>query len=119
MPPPSAHPPPQQSRLLCGPVLRHVGATTATVWVQTDRPAEVEVLGCRAATFTVCANHFALVEVTGLEPGTSRPYQVHVDGELVWPQAGPGWPPSRIRTRGGNRPARVVFGQRRGAARVR
>ncbi|MGH4024410.1 MAG: alkaline phosphatase D family protein [Pseudonocardiaceae bacterium] len=98
------------SRLLLGPLLRHVGATTATVWVQTDRPAEVEVLGCRAATFTVCANHYALVEVTGLVPGTARPYQVYVDGELAWPPAGSGQPESRIRTRGGGGPVRVVFG---------
>ena len=101
---------PAHSRLLLGPLLRHVGATTATVWVQTNRPAEVEVLGCRTATFTVCAHHYALVEVTGLTPGTARPYQVHVDGELAWPPAASGLPESRIRTRGGAAPVRVVFG---------
>lgn len=101
---------PAHSRLLLGPLLRHVGATTATVWVQTDRPAAVEVLGCRAATFTVCANHYALVEVTGLAPGTATPYQVHVDGEPAWPPAASGRPESLIRTRGGDDPVRVVFG---------
>ncbi|MGH3904074.1 MAG: alkaline phosphatase D family protein [Pseudonocardiaceae bacterium] len=102
--------PPSHSRLLCGPVLRHVGATTATVWVETDRPAEVEVLGCRATTFTVCAHHYALVEVTGLQPDTARPYQVQVDSELVWPPPGSAWPQSWIRTRGADGPIRVVFG---------
>ncbi|MFE1786767.1 hypothetical protein ACFW9F_30405, partial [Streptomyces sp. NPDC059506] len=30
--------------LRLGPLLRHVGTTTATVWVETDRPCEVEVV---------------------------------------------------------------------------
>ncbi|MGH3783864.1 MAG: hypothetical protein ACRDRO_25395 [Pseudonocardiaceae bacterium] len=74
------------ARLLLGPVLRHVGATTATVWVQTSRPAEVEVLGCRASTFTVGEQHYALVTVSGLEPGSATTYQVHLDEQLVAPR---------------------------------
>ncbi len=101
---------PSSARLLLGPVLRHVGATTAAVWVQTDRPAEVEVLGCRASTFTVCDQHYALVEVSGLEPGSATTYQVHLNGELAWPRPRWPWPDSRIRTRGGGGPVRVVFG---------
>jgi hypothetical protein len=31
--------------LRLGPLLRHVGADDATVWVKTDAPCEVEVLG--------------------------------------------------------------------------
>ncbi|MGH3994685.1 MAG: alkaline phosphatase D family protein, partial [Pseudonocardiaceae bacterium] len=96
-------------------MLRHVGTTTAHVWVQTDGPAEVEVLGTRASTFSVCAHHYALVEVTGLEPGTATPYQVQVDGELGWPPRGSAWPDSQIRTRGSGRPVRVVFGSCRHA----
>ncbi|PZS12343.1 MAG: phosphodiesterase [Pseudonocardiales bacterium] len=103
------------ARLLLGPVLRHVGATTATVWVQTSRPAQVEVLGCRASTFTLGDQHYALVEVCGLEPGSATAYQVHLDGQLVWPRPGSPWPDSRIRTRGGNAPVRVVFGSCRRA----
>jgi phosphodiesterase/alkaline phosphatase D-like protein len=95
--------------LLLGPVLRHVGATTATVWVQTSRPAQVEVLGWRAATFTVREQHYALVEISGLEPGSSTTYQVHLDGQLVWPRPRSPWPDSRIRTRGSEAPVRVVF----------
>ncbi len=98
--------------LVLGPVLRHVGETTATVWVQTDAPAEVAVLGCTARTFQVQDYHYALVPVQGLAPDSTTEYQVHVDGHRVWPQPDSGFPPSVIRTRG---PAsaehlRVVFG---------
>ncbi len=106
---------PASARLLLGPVLRHVGATTATVWVQTSRPAEVDVLGCRASTFTVREHHYALVEVSGLEPGSATTYQVHLNGELAWPRPGWPWPDSRIRTRGSDAPVRVVFGSCRRA----
>jgi phosphodiesterase/alkaline phosphatase D-like protein len=104
-----------RARLLLGPVLRHVGRTTATVWVQTSCPAEVEVLGCRASTFTVCQQHYALVEVSGLEPNSVTTYQVHLDGELVWPRPGSPWPDSQIRTRGARAVVRVVFGSCRRA----
>jgi phosphodiesterase/alkaline phosphatase D-like protein len=97
------------ARLLLGPVLRHVGRTTATVWVQTSSPAEVEVLGCRGSTFTVREQHYALVEISGLEPGSVTTYQVHLDGEPVWPRPASSWPDSRIRTRGSDTPVRVVF----------
>ncbi|MDQ4033040.1 MAG: alkaline phosphatase family protein [Actinomycetota bacterium] len=103
------------ARLLLGPALRHVGRTTAAVWVQTDRPAEVEVLGCRASTFTVREQHYALVEVNGLQPGSVTPYQVHLNGKLAWPAPGSPWPASRIRTRGGSAAVRVVFGSCRHA----
>jgi phosphodiesterase/alkaline phosphatase D-like protein len=111
----STPPPFPSARLLLGPALRHVGTTTAAVWVQTDRPAEVEVLGCRASTFTVGEQHYALVEVNGLEPGSVTPYQVYLNGKLAWPAPGSPWPASRIRTRGGSAPVRVVFGSCRHA----
>jgi phosphodiesterase/alkaline phosphatase D-like protein len=95
--------------LLLGPVLRHVGATTATVWLQTSGPAQVEVLGCRASTFAVGEQHYALVQVSGLEPGSVTTYQVHLDEHLAWPRPGSPWPDSRIRTRGSDTPVRVVF----------
>jgi hypothetical protein len=99
-------------RLILGPVLRHVGETTASVWVQVDRPATVEVLGCAARTFEVAGHHYALVLVSGLEPDSSTPYEVHLDGERVWPPAVSPFPPSVIRTRGGasNDRNRIVFG---------
>ena len=98
--------------LLLGPVLRHVGETTAMVWVQTDEPAEVEVLGCSARTFQVQDQHYALVSVQGLAPDSTTEYQVHIDGTQVWPETDSEFPPSVIRTRG---PAasdrlRLIFG---------
>ena len=98
--------------LVLGPVLRHVGETTASVWVQTDGPATVTVLGCEAHTFEVRGHHYALVPVTGLEPESSVPYEVHVDGEQVWPPASTPFPPSRIRTRGpgSDHTNRIIFG---------
>ncbi|MFP5071211.1 alkaline phosphatase D family protein [Pseudonocardia nantongensis] len=98
--------------LLLGPVLRHVDETTATVWVQTVGRSRVEILGCRADTFEVAGLHYALVQVTGLEPDTRTPYEVHVDGVRCWPQPNSPFPPSAIATRG---PAteqhqKIVFG---------
>ncbi|MGB8381797.1 MAG: alkaline phosphatase family protein, partial [Dermatophilaceae bacterium] len=87
-------------RLLLGPLLRHVGATDATVWVETDGPADVEVLGFRERTWTVAGHHYAVVVVEGLEPGTSTPYEVRLDGEVAWPSTPSSWPDSRIRTLG-------------------
>ncbi|MGZ8666716.1 MAG: DUF7800 domain-containing protein, partial [Solirubrobacterales bacterium] len=95
--------------LLLGPLLRYVGETEATVWVETDSPCEVEVLGHRERTFTVDGHHFALVCVEGLEPGSETPYEVALDGERRWPQDSD-LPPSAIRTTGGAGPFDVCFG---------
>jgi hypothetical protein len=97
--------------LVLGPVLRHVGETTASVWVQTGRAAIVSVLGCSARTFEVAGHHYALVPVTGLTPGSRVPYEVEIDGERVWPPASSPFPASVIRTRGGTEDRhRVIFG---------
>ena len=86
--------------LVLGPVLRHVGETTASVWVQLERAANVSVLGCDARTFEVCGHHYAIVPVTGLAPDTRHSYQVHVDGVQVWPPRVTPYRQSIIRTRG-------------------
>ena len=96
--------------LLLGPLLRHVDPVSATLWVETDRPCEVEVLGHRARTFRVNGHHYALVVVDGLEPGSVTPYEVHLDGAQVWPPARSHFPPSRIRTTGGDGAFRLAFG---------
>jgi phosphodiesterase/alkaline phosphatase D-like protein len=98
--------------LRLGPILRHVGDTTATVWVQTDAPAEVTVLDCSARTFEVQGCHYALVPVQGLTPDSTTQYQVHVDGVKVWPEPDSEFPPSVIRTRGPDTAdrLRVIFG---------
>ncbi|MGF7238857.1 MAG: alkaline phosphatase D family protein [Frankia sp.] len=111
-------------RLVLGPMLRYVDATRATVWVETDRPCDVqvEVAGARAGqvlrpatrTFAVAGHHYGLVVVDGLAPGGAAPYTVSLDGTSVWPGDGP---PSVIATPlAGTRKARIAFGSCRVAA---
>lgn len=106
-------------RLLLGPVLRWVDPHRATLWVRTDRPCEVEVTAGagygRAHTFTAFGNHYGLVVVKGLTPGTAVPYHVRLNGTRVWPRPADGFPASRIRTPGSGRPVRLLFGSCREA----
>ncbi len=95
--------------LVLGPLLRYTGSTTATVWVETDSACEVEVLDHRTRTFEVEGHHYALVVVDNLPPGSTIPYEVRLEGEVVWPP-GDGRPPCAIRTRHGERQANLVFG---------
>ncbi|KAB2348548.1 alkaline phosphatase D family protein [Actinomadura rudentiformis] len=102
--------------LVLGPLLRHVGDRTATVWVEADRPSEVRVfneergLDATARTFTVHGHHYALVEIDGLEPGSDTPYSVAIDGETVWPDDVTRFPQSRIRTLDPAGTLRISFG---------
>ncbi|UGS35472.1 hypothetical protein DSM104329_01860 [Capillimicrobium parvum] len=98
------------AELTLGPMLRHVGPTEATVWVETDTACEVEVLGHEARTFTVEGHHFAIVCLTGLEPGTTTPYEVALDGERRWPAGESRFPPSVIRTPAEDDPLELAFG---------
>jgi hypothetical protein len=93
-----------------GPVLRYVGETEATIWVETDVPCEVEILGHRTRTWQVEGHHYALLHIDGLEPGSSTEYAVALDGETVWPQATSMFPASTIRTLKPGEPGRMVFG---------
>ncbi|MBW4721629.1 alkaline phosphatase D family protein [Saccharothrix obliqua] len=100
------------AELVLGPVLRHVDSTSATVWVETDAACEVTVAGGRARTFQAGEQHFALVVVEGLAPGASTPYDVRLDGRVVWPEPGSPLPAPRIRT---GPVERIVFGSCRAA----
>jgi hypothetical protein len=102
--------------LVLGPLLRHVDPVSATVWVETDRPCDVDVLGRRARTFCVGGHHYALVVVEDLEPGSTTPYEVRLDGVQVWPPRDSEFPPSRIRTPGRRGPFRLAFGSCRYAS---
>ena len=102
--------------LILGPLLRYVGETDAVIWVETDGPCEVEVLGARERTFRVCGHHYALVSPGGLEPATWYEYEVTLDGERVWPEADSVFPPSAFRTYPKDGPLHVVFGSCRVAA---
>jgi hypothetical protein len=96
--------------LILGPMLRYLDETSATVWVETDTACEVEVLGRRDRTFCVEGHHYAIVPITGLEPGETYPYEVSLDGAQRWPLAGSEFPPSAIRTIHPDRPMKIVFG---------
>lgn len=72
--------------LILGPLLRYVGETAATVWVETDVACEVTVTAGdgtrgdtpRAAvrTFHVQGHHYGLVVLDGLASGGTYPYQI-------------------------------------------
>src|SRR5215212_1950948 len=100
--------------LVLGPLLRHVGPSDATVWVETDSPCEVEVRAwkssSRSRTFRVGTHHYALVQATGLEPGVSHEYEVRLDGEVVWPVPDSRFPPSVVRIPGEGEDVKLVFG---------
>lgn len=96
--------------LTLGPLLRHVDEASATIWVETDRPCQVEVLGRRARTFTVAGHHYALVVIDGLRPGTEYEYTVTLDAAVRWPAPDSVFPPSTLRTLDGARPRRLLFG---------
>lgn len=89
--------------LRLGPLLRYVDESSATVWVETDRPCEVHVrcasgAGGAERTWQVAGHHYALVPVAGLTPDTETPYRVLLDGQEVWPLPDSRYPPSTIRT---------------------
>jgi hypothetical protein len=98
------------AQLVLGPLQRYVGETEAVIWVETDEPCEVEVLGHRERTFRVAGHDYALVVVDDLEPGTTTEYEVALDGERRWPEPDSELPPSVIRTVGGGEPVRIAFG---------
>ena len=98
------------AKLVLGPLLRYVGETDATIWVETDSPCEVEILGRKAKTFGVEGHHYALVAIQELEPGSSTEYEVALDGERVWPEEGSDLPPSVLRTFREGEQVELVFG---------
>jgi hypothetical protein len=98
------------AELVLGPLLRYVDETSATIWVETDVPCEVEVLGRTARTFCVNGHHYALVVIEELAPGSIQPYDVALDGERRWPEEGSPFPPSVIRTIDPESRLKIVFG---------
>ncbi|HKP89103.1 MAG TPA: alkaline phosphatase D family protein [Thermoleophilaceae bacterium] len=96
--------------LLLGPMLRYASATEVTLWMEVDGPCEVTVLGRSTRTFQARGRHYALLALTGLEPGSSQEYEVHLDGERRWPPEDGDLPPSRISTVPETGPVELVFG---------
>jgi hypothetical protein len=98
------------AELILGPMLRYLDETSATIWVEADAPCTVGVLGREARTFCVEGHHYAIVPITGLEPGETYEYEVALDGERRWPLDDSKFPPSAIRTIHPERPIKLVFG---------
>ena len=96
--------------LVLGPLLRYVSDTEATVWVETDAPCTVTVLDRSAETFTVSGHHYALVLLDGLQPGSTLPYEVALDGVTRWPPPDDPYPPCVIRTHTHDEQLRLAFG---------
>jgi PhoD-like phosphatase len=103
------------TELVLGPVVRYAGRDEATVWVETDGPAIVEVHpeGAPAAaerTFAVAGHHYAIVRCRDLPADAATPYTVELDGARVWPRDD-GFPPSVLRTHAGEHgAAHIIFG---------
>lgn len=95
---------------MLGPVLRHAAPGTATVWVETDRPCTVAILGRTARTFTVGGRHYALVALEDLDPTATLAYDVSLDGRIVRPPAGDWGPPPVLRPAPRDGRARVAVG---------
>ncbi|NUP15855.1 MAG: alkaline phosphatase family protein, partial [Streptomyces sp.] len=109
------------AELRLGPLLRYADGSSATVWVEASRPCAAEVRGADGArgesrTFQIAGHHYALIPVTGIAPGTSQSYEVHLDGTRVWPLPDSRFPPSVIRTPSAGGPVRLAFGSCRWAA---
>jgi hypothetical protein len=101
---------PEAPLLVLGPLLRYVGETAVTIWVETDRACQVEILGHHAQTFEVAGHHYGLVVADSLRPGAEYEYQVALDGVVCWPEPGSEFPSSAFRTLDPDRPLRLVFG---------
>jgi hypothetical protein len=101
-------------RLLLGPLLRYVDETSAAIWVETAGPATVTVTRGAASgtaqTFVVHDHHYALVELDGLQPGTTEAYSLAIDDDRVWPPAGSPFPDPVIATLEAGRPLHLSFG---------
>ncbi len=98
------------AKLVIGPLLRYVSDTAATVWVETDGPCRVEILGRATETFRAAGHHYAILAIEGLDAGSSVEYDVLLDGVLRWPEPGGAWPASLIRTLPAAGPLDIVFG---------
>jgi hypothetical protein len=84
------------------------------VWVETRGAGSVTVARggetWSARTFAVHGHHYALVELTGLAPGSTESYTVDVDGARAWPEPDSPFPAPVIATLEPGRPLRVAFG---------
>ena len=74
--------------LLLGPLVRGARPDQLSLWLETDRPCIVEVLGCSAPSFQVAGHHYCLVDLPPLQREAVTSYEVCLDGRRVWPEPG-------------------------------
>lgn len=102
------------SSLVLGPMLRYVDETSASIWVETRAGCLVTVRAegraWQTRSFAVHGHYYALVEVDRLEPGTVSPYEVEIDGTVVWPIPDSEYPASVIATRAPGGHPRIAYG---------
>lgn len=100
--------------LVLGPVLRYVGETNATIFVETDEHCRATVRSegreWSCQTFSAHGHHYAIVLVDGLEPASIQDYSVDLGDRQVWPEADSEFPPSRIATLDPAKDASFLFG---------
>ncbi len=77
----------RETRIVRGPMVQRIGATTATIVVETDLPARVTLawgptaaLGTAAAATAHAGDRRHVFELAGLPPDAAVHYQVSVDG---------------------------------------
>ncbi len=95
--------------LVLGPLLRYVGTTDATIWVETDAACEVEVLGRREQTFCVAGPSLRAGAVEDLEPGRAG-VRGGARRRAALAAAGSEFPPSVLRTFRADEQIELVFG---------
>ena len=98
------------AEIVLGPMLRYLSSTEATVWLETDGPCDVEILGRRDRTFMVGDHHYALIVLRELTPASVTAYEVALDDAVRWPEPGSELPPSLIRTYPAEGPRRILWG---------
>ncbi|MDJ0338029.1 alkaline phosphatase D family protein [Cryobacterium sp. PH31-O1] len=102
------------SPLILGPMMRYVDDVSASVWFETRDAGHVTVNAAgrswSARTFAVHGHHYALVHVDGLQPDSTLPYTVEIDGTPVWPDTESSFPASVIATLGSEHALRLSFG---------
>ncbi len=86
-----------QPRLLSGPMVGHTTATSSVIWVETDRPAEVNVhywvesgpnpivRGTAAGTTRSDPPHTGAIRLENLTAGGLVHYELELDGQAVRP----------------------------------
>ena len=85
-------------RLVLGPLLRYVGETEATIWVETDRACRVEILGHQARDLRGGRAPLRAGGDRRARAGAEYEYQVTLDGTVRWPEPDTPFPPSVLRT---------------------